>query len=100
MQMTDYGPQWHLSGTRKWEMKNGQKVNLPDWQWGTDWAAVTNNHKIKYTYTVTAQVGIIYGYADGTIVQWKDGKPASVRGQFWQEPPTDTMYGSFVFTRQ
>jgi len=99
MRMTEYGPQWHLAGTRQWEMRDGKRFDLPNWQWETDWAAVTDTHRIKYTYQVSAEVGIIIGYADGTIQDDKDGKPITVSGKFWQVPPVDEMYGSYEFTR-
>jgi hypothetical protein len=99
MQMTAYGPQWRLTGTRKWREKDGKREDNLNYNWTTDWAAVTEKDRIKYTYRITTDKGIVIGFADGAITERDAGRPTKIAGTFYQLPPLDPMYGNYEFTR-
>lgn len=100
MKMTAYGPQWKLTGTRRWEELNGKREDGLDYTWSTDWAAVTGNDEIKYTYTIEVTDKLpIRGFADGFITQRENGKPIRIDGTFYQLPPVEPMYGNYQFSR-
>jgi PAS domain S-box-containing protein len=98
MQNTAYGPQWRLFGTREWREINGKRENIK-YVWGTDWAAFTEKDRIKYTYKITTDRGIVLGYADGAVTKRKGDRPVQISGAFYQLPPLDAMYGNYEFSR-
>jgi PAS domain S-box-containing protein len=98
MQNTTYGPQWRLVGTREWREMNGKRENIK-YVWSTDWAAFTEKDRIKYTYKITTDRGIVLGYADGAVTKRKGDRPVEISGAFYQLPPLDAMYGNYEFRR-
>lgn len=97
--VTPYGPQWRLTGTRRWREVDGKKEENLDYTWSTDWAAFTESDRIKYTYHITTDKGAIIGFADGAITDRQNGRPVRIAGTFYQLPPLDPMYGEYEFTR-
>jgi hypothetical protein len=98
-QVTPYGPQWRLTGTRQWREIDGQRVDGLNYTWSTDWAAFTERDRIKYTYRITTDRGAIIGFADGAITDRQNGIPVRIAGTFYQLPPLDPMYGEYEFSR-
>jgi hypothetical protein len=98
MQMTPYGWQWRLTGTRRWREIDGKRDEI-SYSWSTDWAAFTDKDRIKYTYRIVTSQGTVSGYADGAITDRRDGKPVRIAGTYYQLPPLDAMYGQYEFTR-
>jgi hypothetical protein len=96
--MTPYGPQWQLAGTRRWRVIDGTREEI-SYNWSTEWGAFTDNDRIKYTYQIATDKGVVIGCADGAITEWKNGRPARMAGRFYQLPPLDPMYGSYVFVK-
>jgi hypothetical protein len=96
---TAYGPQWQLAGTRRWKELNGNREDNLNYSWSTDWAAVTERDRIKYTYRVSTNRGVVIGFADGAITERRNGRPVRIDGNFYQLPPFDPMYGVYEFTR-
>jgi hypothetical protein len=97
-QKTLYGLQWRLTGTRRWREIDGKRDEIA-YSWSTDWAAVTDKDRIKYTYRIATDKGTVIGYADGAIVERRNGRPVRIAGNFYQLPPLDDMYGVYEFTR-
>jgi hypothetical protein len=100
MRDSTYGPQWQLTGERRWRERDGGHEEGINFHWETNWAAFTEQDRLKYTYDIQTDRGAVLGYADGSITEWKDGKPSVIRGRFYQLPPLDPMYGTYEFIRK
>jgi len=99
-QVTPYGPQWRLTGTRRWRETDGKREEGVNYNWSTDWAAFTEKDRIKYTYRIVTDKGAIVGFADGAITQRLNGIPVRIAGTFYQLPPLEAMYGEYEFKRE
>ncbi|MBL7954586.1 MAG: hypothetical protein JNJ91_06080 [Flavobacteriales bacterium] len=99
---TANGLQWKLQGNRLWEEvkdtsgKVVKQVTLDiPYQWQTSWGDFISDHRIAYTYEITKEDTHLKGYAEGEVLD-----DNNVKGNYWQLPPNEPLFGSFEFRRQ
>jgi hypothetical protein len=60
---------------------------------------ITSSNKLRFDYTVQRPEGAVIGYGWAEIVS-KDGRPELVKGNFYQVPPVDPLFGWMEFKKK
>jgi hypothetical protein len=96
---TQYGIAIEIEAERQWvdEPPEGRKTVA--FNWHSTSGMMTSKTKLKFEYLVERGDATIVGYCWADI-EYKDGKPNVIKGNFYQHAPTDALAGTFTFRKQ
>ncbi len=96
---TSYGLELRVLGQRLWYQEAQGERKKITWNWHSSWGMITGENKIKFEYSVEQKEGSIKGYVWADIVV-DHGKPVELKGNFYQLPPYNPLFGNLEFHRK
>ncbi len=96
--LTPYGIDFGISGTRTWRQYSNAPIQNITFNWHSSWGILTDTNRFRFEYEVEKDNAIIHGFAWGDI-QYTNGKPCLLSGNFYQVPPTDPLFGNMTFIK-
>jgi Protein kinase domain len=96
---SQYGVEFKIIGQRKWrKIGKGDREEI-EFVWHNSWGLITGNNSLRFEYSVERPEGPIFGYGWAHI-EFENGKPKRVKGNFYQVPPIDPLFGRMEFKKK